>query len=131
MLAGTALARIPIVAEGQNVDSLTPVLRFLLNLIISVKNSNAFCATAQPASASPDIERNGIVNSYTPLNHPSFRRSTVTDNGHAPAPRPLDHTARVVTSESLFRGTHEIGIEHEGAMYRLKITRQGKLILNK
>ncbi|NRC55416.1 hemin uptake protein HemP [Mesorhizobium sediminum] len=37
----------------------------------------------------------------------------------------------MVTSESLFRGTHEIGIEHEGSMYRLKITRQGKLILNK
>ncbi|MEO3999972.1 hemin uptake protein HemP [Mesorhizobium sp. CAU 1732] len=43
-------------------------------------------------------------------------------------PRPL---TRIVTSDSLFRGTHEIGIEHEGAMYRLKITRQGKLILNK
>lgn len=42
--------------------------------------------------------------------------------------RPL---TRVVTSDSLFRGTQEIGIEHHGAMYRLKITRQGKLILNK
>ncbi|MCV0397986.1 MAG: hemin uptake protein HemP [Rhizobiaceae bacterium] len=39
--------------------------------------------------------------------------------------------SRTVTSESLFRGTHEIGIEHEGSLYRLKITRQGKLILNK
>ena len=28
-------------------------------------------------------------------------------------------------------GEHEIGIEHHGALYRLKITRQGKLILNK
>ncbi len=71
------------------------------------------------------------MNSYTPVNHPSFRRSTVADNGHAPSPRPLGLAARVVTSESLFRGTHEIGIEHEGSMYRLKITRQGKLILNK
>ncbi|MEO3385653.1 hemin uptake protein HemP [Mesorhizobium sp. CAU 1741] len=71
------------------------------------------------------------MNSYTPLNHPSFRRSTVAENGHAPAPRPIDRMSRVVTSDSLFRGSHEIGIEHEGSMYRLKITRQGKLILNK
>ena len=35
------------------------------------------------------------------------------------------------TSESLFHGDHEIGIDHRGALYRLKITRQGKLILNK
>ena len=68
------------------------------------------------------------MNSYTPLNHPSFRASTATDVRPQIAQRPL---TRVVTSDSLFRGTHEIGIEHHGAMYRLKITRQGKLILNK
>jgi hemin uptake protein HemP len=59
--------------------------------------------------------------------------------------RPLRHTVpakaaapvltstppRTILSEALFRGTHEIGIEHHGALYRLKITRQGKLILNK
>ncbi|SMH47106.1 Hemin uptake protein hemP [Mesorhizobium australicum] len=39
--------------------------------------------------------------------------------------------ARRVDSAVLFRGEHEIGIEHHGALYRLKITRQGKLILNK
>lgn len=39
--------------------------------------------------------------------------------------------ARTVDSATLFRGAHEIGIEHHGALYRLKITRQGKLILNK
>nr|WP_244523180.1 hemin uptake protein HemP [Aquamicrobium aerolatum] len=44
---------------------------------------------------------------------------------------PIDARLQVVASESLFRGAHEIGIEHEGSMYRLKITRQGKLILNK
>lgn len=71
------------------------------------------------------------MNNYTPFNHPSFRRSTVAEGAHAPAPRPIDRMARVVTSQSLFRGSYEIGIDHEGAMYRLKITRQGKLILNK
>lgn len=38
---------------------------------------------------------------------------------------------RTFTSEELFRGTTEIAIEHAGSFYRLKITRQGKLILNK
>jgi hemin uptake protein HemP len=71
------------------------------------------------------------VNSYTPSNHLSFRRSTIAESGHAHPPHPLDRMARVVTSDSLFRGSYEIGIEHEGSMYRLKITRQGKLILNK
>jgi len=38
---------------------------------------------------------------------------------------------RTVSSQALFLGDHEIGIEHKGSLYRLKITRQGKLILNK
>ncbi|WP_315919713.1 hemin uptake protein HemP [Mesorhizobium sp. SP-1A] len=38
---------------------------------------------------------------------------------------------RTLSSNALFQGEHEIGIEHHGALYRLKITRQGKLILNK
>ena len=39
---------------------------------------------------------------------------------------------RMLSSESLFqRGEHEIGIAHGESVYRLKITRQGKLILNK
>ena len=38
---------------------------------------------------------------------------------------------RTVTSEALFGGQREIGIDHGGSLYRLKITRQGKLILNK
>jgi hemin uptake protein HemP len=38
---------------------------------------------------------------------------------------------RIIASSELFRGAQEIGIEHSGSLYRLKITRQGKLILNK
>jgi len=68
------------------------------------------------------------VNSYTPFNHPSFRGSSPAEARPEIVQRP---PARVVTSDSLFRGTTEIGIEHHGALYRLKITRQGKLILNK
>ncbi|MDR6759106.1 hemin uptake protein HemP [Mycoplana sp. BE70] len=40
-------------------------------------------------------------------------------------------SVRTLSSDTLFQGEHEIGIEHHGALYRLKITRQGKLILNK
>lgn len=47
-----------------------------------------------------------------------------------PAHRPAEPLRRL-DSATLFGGAHEIGIEHHGALYRLKITRQGKLILNK
>ncbi|PST19552.1 hemin uptake protein HemP [Rhizobium sp. JAB6] len=38
---------------------------------------------------------------------------------------------RIVESTDIFRGQSEIMIKHEGVIYRMKITRQGKLILNK
>ena len=38
---------------------------------------------------------------------------------------------KTLSSEALFNGAYEIGINHAGALYRLKITRQGKLILHK
>lgn len=40
-------------------------------------------------------------------------------------------TLSTIDSRDLFGAKSEIGIEHEGALYRLRITRQGKLILNK
>jgi len=48
--------------------------------------------------------------------------STMPANGAA---------TRVVKSEDLFDSENEIGIVHQGSMYRLRITRGGKLILNK
>ena len=38
---------------------------------------------------------------------------------------------RIFDSRALFGGEHEIGIIHAGETYRLRITLQGKLILNK
>ena len=38
---------------------------------------------------------------------------------------------RVISSAVLFNGANEVIIEHAGSQYRLKITRQNKLILNK
>ncbi len=51
----------------------------------------------------------------------------------AAKPRPgVDlRPVRTLESSSLFQGTREIAIEHGESIYRLKITRQGKLILNK
>lgn len=44
---------------------------------------------------------------------------------------PVRSPAKMVSSRDLFDGAFEIGIDHHGSVYRLKITRQGKLILNK
>lgn len=52
------------------------------------------------------------------MQHLAARHGTVTPD-------------RTISSVDLFGGRREIGIEHHGAYYRLKITRQGKLILNK
>jgi hemin uptake protein HemP len=40
-------------------------------------------------------------------------------------------TIRIVDSDTLFAGAHEIVITHNGVLYRLRITRQDKLILTK
>lgn len=50
---------------------------------------------------------------------------------HVDYHRPIQSEIRVFGSDILFDGTNEVGIEHAGSLYRLKITRQGKLILNK
>ncbi|HEV2508964.1 hemin uptake protein HemP [Bosea sp. (in: a-proteobacteria)] len=47
-------------------------------------------------------------------------------------PRPVAmRPTRTVGSATVFKGETEIGIEHHGELYRLRITRQGKLILTK
>ncbi len=46
-------------------------------------------------------------------------------------PPPAVQEVRTVESADIFRGQSEIMIRHDGAIYRMKITRQGKLILNK
>ena len=43
---------------------------------------------------------------------------------------PLDKT-RIIESRDLLRGAKEAWIRHGEAMYRLLVTKQGKLILNK
>jgi len=49
----------------------------------------------------------------------------------AEMPRAPEETSKVIRTEDLFDGSREICIEHEGERYRLRITRRGKLILQK
>ena len=51
-----------------------------------------------------------------------------------PAPAKLtdnESNLRVLNSDELFEGGQEIAIVHKGISYRLRITRQDKLILTK
>jgi hemin uptake protein HemP len=49
-----------------------------------------------------------------------------------PAPPPQTQPALpVIAAEQLFKGEREIFIDHAGERYRLRITRRGKLILQK
>lgn len=45
-----------------------------------------------------------------------------------PGERPVQ---RRISSRSLFSGAHELLIQHQGEHYRLRVTRNGKLILTK
>lgn len=60
----------------------------------------------------------------------SSERLPAGDHGHRFAGR-SGEIVKVIPSSAVFDGETEIGIEHHGELYRLKITRQGKLILTK
>lgn len=65
-------------------------------------------------------------------NHDVFRPGPKSPDAAAARPAISQGLpGRVLNSDALLRGQREVGIEHAGALYRLKLTRQGKLILNK
>jgi hemin uptake protein HemP len=54
------------------------------------------------------------------------------DRNQEPAREKTDaQPPRTLRADELFRGGHEIWIEHSGVRYRLRITRRNKLILQK
>jgi hemin uptake protein HemP len=53
------------------------------------------------------------------------------DKANAEAARSASEDLPEYDTNALFAGRREIVIHHAGAAYRMKITRQGKLILNK
>ncbi|MEQ8784895.1 MAG: hemin uptake protein HemP [Pirellulaceae bacterium] len=60
------------------------------------------------------------------MSDPFQDQSKVNSPREAELPRP-----RIVQSQELMRGETEIFIDHHGETYRLRCTRQGKLILYK
>lgn len=56
---------------------------------------------------------------------------TLNEHDAVAVVKPIGQAQRILESRDLFHGQTEILISHEGAIYRMKITRQGKLILNK
>ncbi|MBW3097710.1 hemin uptake protein HemP [Pseudohoeflea coraliihabitans] len=59
-------------------------------------------------------------------------RASSSESIPAPAtPASFAPQIPVFDSKQLFGTSNEIGITHQGALYRLKITRQDRLILNK
>jgi hemin uptake protein HemP len=50
------------------------------------------------------------------------------DDREAPSP---GETPRVIQAEELFAGQREVWIELDGVRYKLRITRRGRLILQK
>jgi len=57
-------------------------------------------------------------------NHQEDRRTVVEPDGDRQSPTRVDVTR-------LMRGRHEVVLLHRGEGYRLRVTRQGKLILTK
>lgn len=60
-----------------------------------------------------------------PINPPSTAPDAHRAAGEPPSP------SDTVNSTDLFKGQRTIAIQHNGAVYRLQATRQGKLILTK
>ena len=54
--------------------------------------------------------------------------ATATAPSSSPAPEALPP---IVSSQTVLQGRAQVAIEHNGAVYRLQTTRQGKLILTK
>lgn len=59
------------------------------------------------------------------------RRAPASTMNATTASDRIDHEPRVLTSHALFDGHAEVRIEHHGAVYRLKQTSLGKLIMTK
>lgn len=58
--------------------------------------------------------------------------SVASLSAHRPSgDSPAADTASVVASQDVLRGQKSVAISHNGALYRLQTTRQGKLILTK
>ena len=65
------------------------------------------------------------------MNRPTTSTPVATSPVTASAPASASTAAPVLSSQSVLQGRSQVAIEHNGAVYRLQTTRQGKLILTK
>lgn len=65
------------------------------------------------------------------MNRPTTAAPAASSPATAPAPAPEAGGSPVLSSQSVLQGRSQVAIEHNGAVYRLQTTRQGKLILTK
>ncbi|MEC5385427.1 hemin uptake protein HemP [Uliginosibacterium sp. H3] len=66
------------------------------------------------------------------MNTQGLDKSSLIPQTTPPSPLPQHQDSlRVVTSSELLRGQVCVNIEHAGALYTLRATRSGKLILTK
>lgn len=91
--------------------------------------------TLRTGSNSSDLHaRIGRYGDYIPV----MNAIPMTSGNPPPEKPPGDTPAttttgprRVITSQDLLHGEQEVLIDHEGEQYRLRLTRNGKLILQK
>ena len=65
------------------------------------------------------------------MNRPTTSTPVATSQVTAPATAPASGASPVLSSQTVLQGRSQVAIEHNGAVYRLQTTRQGKLILTK
>jgi hemin uptake protein HemP len=62
---------------------------------------------------------------------PSQNRDVTKDRGTASGKLPAPGQASAIQFDELAKGENEVVIEYENQKYRLRVTKNGKLILNK
>ncbi|MCO5401123.1 hemin uptake protein HemP [Ralstonia soli] len=87
-------------------------------------------AEYQDAGRTVTRRRHVIVARQRPASPEAPSAAPATSATMAPTPATIGDT-RVMTSEQLFAGQSAVAIQHNGAMYTLRVTRFGKLILTK
>jgi hemin uptake protein HemP len=84
-------------------------------------------ANANDSQYSAPMMLNALTASFTSLSGAHGSHATV----QAPGLRAGDGGLPRISSEALLRGARELEIQHGDALYRLRLTAQGKLILTK
>ena len=97
-------------------------------------NFIGFKAIATMTDQQKPVESQQPMCIASPLNGSENISHLTTDTVHESSPAkliPLSSFPKLITSDELFGAERQIFIDHGGSVYRLQITKQGKLILTK